>query len=202
MRDPKQKIVRGIPHERMLETCTTVDEAIAFYRTHWDPVLSYAKMLLADRTGASAILGAHDGQFQVFRTNASDGFGYGGEILGRTIHLQPEPALTNAVRLLQATRQEGKYGTKYSNVFDLNSGDIFLLLPGSEAAITLSLTEELQRGAHWYDMSRIAEQRRAKPKRLSHLLEWVKNIVCSLRYSRPSPAHQPNVAPQSSKGPS
>lgn len=199
-RDSKQKIVWGIPHERMLQTCATVDEAIAFYRTHWDPVLSSAKMLVADRTGASAILGAHDGHFQVYRTNASAGFGYGWEMLGRTIHSHPEPTLTNAVQLLRETRAQGKYATKYSNVFDLKSGDIFLFLPEKVDATRLNLIEELRRGAHWYDMSRVAEQRTKKPKRLSHLMEFVKSVYCPLRYSRPSASDHPSVVLQSSKG--
>ncbi len=195
-RNPRHKIARGIPHERMLETCATVEEAIAFYRDHWEPVFGYAKMLLADRTGDSAILGAHDGRFQVFRTNHSAGFGYGRAALERMIPLHPEPTLTNAECVLKAARQQGKYATKYSNVFDLNSGDIFLFLPGRVDANTLNLAEELKRGPHRYDMSTIDDQKTKKPKRLSRLMEWIKNIYCPLRYSRPTSFHTSDVGKQ------
>src|SRR5829696_2902774 len=34
--DSKLQLVRGNPSERMLETCTTIDDAIAFYRTYFE----------------------------------------------------------------------------------------------------------------------------------------------------------------------
>lgn len=192
-RSPKQKIAWGVPHERMLETCVTVEEAIAFYRDHWEPVFGYAKMLVVDRTGASALLGAHDGRFQVIRETRSGGFGYGSACLRRMIPLHPEPALTNAFQILEGARQQGKYGTKYANVFDLNTGDIFLLLPGRENPVTLNLTTELKRGPHRYEMDKIAEQKSGKIKRLGWLMEWVKNIYCPLRYSRPTSFQNSNA---------
>jgi hypothetical protein len=185
-RSPKQKIARGIPHERMLKTCSSVEEAIAFYRTHWEPGFSSAKMLVADRTGALALLGAHNGQFEVIRANRSGGFGYGSEIFGRMFPSHSEATLTNAAQILIAARQQGIYATKYSNVYDLTSGDISLFLPGRPEVTTLNLAEELKKGSHQYEMSRIGEQRNEKPKRLSHVMEWIKNIYCPLRYSRPT----------------
>ena len=35
--DPKLKPVRGNPSERMLESCSTLEEAVAFYRTFLEP---------------------------------------------------------------------------------------------------------------------------------------------------------------------
>lgn len=60
-RDPTMKSVAGNPCELMLATCRTVDEAVAFFREHWEPSFPYAKVLVADRTGASVRIGAHDG---------------------------------------------------------------------------------------------------------------------------------------------
>jgi penicillin V acylase-like amidase (Ntn superfamily) len=48
--------------ERVLETCATVEQAVAFYRTHHEQSFNYAKIMLADRTGASVIIGAKDGK--------------------------------------------------------------------------------------------------------------------------------------------
>jgi hypothetical protein len=48
-----------VRNERVLETCATVEEAIAFYRKHHELSFNYAKILVSDRTGA---LGHYRGQ--------------------------------------------------------------------------------------------------------------------------------------------
>ena len=45
----------------MLETCASVQEAIAFYQQNSEPSFSRARILIADKTGASVIVGAKDG---------------------------------------------------------------------------------------------------------------------------------------------
>jgi len=64
-RSQKKKLPRGNPPERMLETCSTVKEAIAFFQTHKEPSFSYAHILVADHTGASVIIGAKDNRLQI-----------------------------------------------------------------------------------------------------------------------------------------
>ena len=199
-RSPKQKITRGVPHERMLESCATVEQAISFYTHHWEPAFRSATMLVADRTGAWATLGAHEGRFEVFRSRVSGGFGYGGAVLGRMLPQDHEATLTNAAQILHAARQEGEYATRYSDVFDPRSGSIFLFLPGDSRPATFNLADELKRGPHFYDMATIDQQRSKKPKRLSPIADWIKVICCPLRYTRPSPSHEPKAALQSPKG--
>lgn len=53
--DPKLKRVKGNPAERMLESCTTVEQAITFFQKHWEPSFSYARILVADRSGPAWI---------------------------------------------------------------------------------------------------------------------------------------------------
>jgi Penicillin V acylase and related amidases len=60
-RDPKMMSIEGNPAQRMLESSATVEGAIAFFQTHWEPSFEYARILIADRTGASVIIGAKDG---------------------------------------------------------------------------------------------------------------------------------------------
>jgi len=57
--------VRGNPTERMLESCATVEDAIVFFRTHKESDLCRSKILVADRKGRSAIIGAQDGKLQI-----------------------------------------------------------------------------------------------------------------------------------------
>lgn len=166
-RDRKLKTVSGNPSERMLETCGSVEEAIAFFQTRWEPSFSYAKILIADRTGASVVLGARDGKLQIEKREQSRAFGYRGALATRMLEEDCKPTLANASTILKAAMQEGKYATKYSNVFDLKRGEIYLFrFPDQEKAVKLNLAEELKKGGHFYDIPRLSAQLTEPPRPL------------------------------------
>ncbi len=80
-----------------------------------------------------------------------------------------------ALRFLHACLQKGQYATKYSNVFDMKSGDIYLfpsperyLFPflGRYYEVKLNLTVELNKGGHYYDMPQIQDQIVQNPRPL------------------------------------
>src|SRR5690606_14963206 len=75
--DPDLPRAVGSSSERMLETCATVEEAIAFYRAHAEPGFAQADILIADRTGASVVIGARDGTLFFDRSSQSRAIGYG-----------------------------------------------------------------------------------------------------------------------------
>jgi Acyl-coenzyme A:6-aminopenicillanic acid acyl-transferase len=159
-RDPRMKSSSvANPSEQMLATCATIEEAIAFFKSHWDPQLSYAKALIADRTGASVIIGAKNGQLDIEILKQSRGFGFGGEIVDKMLAEKPGPTLANAASILKLARQDGQYATKYSNVFDLKSGDIFLFhIRGQPETVKLNLERELKKGRHFYGIPNITEE--------------------------------------------
>jgi penicillin V acylase-like amidase (Ntn superfamily) len=78
--DLKLARVKGNPAERMLESCATLQEAIAFFQTHWEPSFSYAKILIASRTGESVIIGARDGRLSIETKKESRALGYRGQL--------------------------------------------------------------------------------------------------------------------------
>jgi hypothetical protein len=90
-----KKPVLGNPAEKMLETCSTVDEAGAFFREHLEPSFTYAWLFVADRTGASAILRAREGKLEFIESNRSNGIGVCGETLQELLKQSPEPTLEN-----------------------------------------------------------------------------------------------------------
>jgi hypothetical protein len=150
---------RGNSSQRMLETCATIDQAVAFYQGHWESSFSYAKMLVADRTGASVIIGARDGKLQVDKADKSRGFGFGGQTLDQELAKNPAPTVPGGFRILQACVQQGQYATKYSNVYDLKRGDIFILpRAAGQAEVRLNLSAELNKGGHYYDLPQLHEQ--------------------------------------------
>ena len=153
------KPVRGNPSERMLESCRSVDDAIVFYRTHREPDFARAKILVADRTGASAIIGAKDGVLTVERSTTSRGFGFGAKKLGPALAKAPAPTVADGSSILRACLQDGEFATKYSNAYDLRSGEIHLFpAPGSTDKVRLNLADELNKGPHHYCLPRIREQ--------------------------------------------
>jgi hypothetical protein len=188
---PDMKPVLGNPSEHMLETCTTVEDAIGFYRTYREFSFARAKILVADRTGASVIIGATDGHLQIERSDRCRGFGYGGRILERTLAKPPEPSVANGAKILKACLfpREGQYATKYSNIYDLKSNDIYLFrLWEQSEEVKLNLTAELKKGAHYYDIPQIAQQLTQGPR---PLLNNMKRL--SWANLQPIPDREPEV---------
>ena len=169
---PARPAVRGNPAERMLETCSTVDEAIAFFRTHWEPSFARAHIMIADRTGASVIIGAKDGQLHVERANGSRGFGYGWQTLADRLAKSPAPTVANGVAILNACLQSGATPTRYSNVFDLKTGEMVLFpTPGGGESMSLFLAAELAKGGHYYDLPQLRTQLTAAPRPIPNNLK-------------------------------
>ncbi len=79
----------------------------------------------------------------------------------------------NALAIVRQARQAGPYATKYSNVFDLKTGNITLLpIPGDEDVVTLNLASELVKGAHYYDLPQIKTELAQPPRPLPKCAWW------------------------------
>jgi hypothetical protein len=164
-RPPGSQTVKGNPCQRMLETCTTVEEAVAFYKRYWEESFSYGKLIVADGSGKSALLGATDGRLVASVVTRSQGIGHrfdlrGNEAAGILAEVSTTSVPT-AVRILKAALQEGPNATKYSVIYDLNSGEILLYrFPEQSEPVRLSLAGELKKGPHYFDIPRIHAQLR------------------------------------------
>jgi len=157
--DRKLPEVRYNSGQRMLETCATIDQAVAFFRSHFESGFWRAKILVADRSGASVIIGARDGKLLVEQDDRCRGFGYGQRPLDAALAKNPQVTVAEGFSILKDSRQGGDYSTKYSNIFDLKSGDIFLFpFPGRDDEVKLNLAAELKKGSHYYELPRIQEQ--------------------------------------------
>lgn len=178
---PKMKRVRGNPAERMLESCGSIEEAIAFYGSHKEPGFAHATMLVADRSGSFAVFGAKGGRLHVLKGKGCAIWGWQGAKAAKLVSLNSSPVVTNAAKILDGARSEGDYGTKYSNIFDLRTCEISLFeFSKASTATTLDLAEELGKGRHFYNMPQIQRQLTQNPRRLSRFREWAKNVICWL----------------------
>ncbi len=170
--DPNVSMVWGNSGQQALENCASVQQAIAFFRQHQDRQFYRAKILLADRTGASVIIGGKDGKLQVEEANQCRGFGYGSQTLNKLLTKTTAPVVSNATNILFTARQKGQYATKYSNVFELASGDIFLFpFPDRDDELKFNLAVELKKGGHYYDMPQIRQQLTQPPRPLLASME-------------------------------
>jgi hypothetical protein len=187
--DPNVSVVWGNSGQQALENCATVEAAIAFFRKHQDRGFYRAKILLADRSGASVIIGGKDGKLQVEPANQCRGFGYGTQTLKKLLTKTTDPTVSNGAKILRAAMQKGQYATKYSNIFDLKSGDIFLFpFPDRDEEVKFNLAAELKKGGHYYDMPQIHEQLAQAPR---PLLASMERLIID-RY-KPIPDREPNV---------
>ena len=151
--------VRGNPTERLLESCATVEDAIAFFRNHKEPDFIRARIFVADRNGISAIIGAQDGRLQVYTAARSRGFGFASQTFRACFAKDSTISVGHGASILHACLQDGKYATKYSNIFDLTSGDIYLYQFHQKTdSIRMNLTAELGRGGHYFEMVQIHRQ--------------------------------------------
>ena len=171
----RMKTVRGNSSQRMLESCSTVPEAIAFYREHWEPSFAQSRILIADRSGASVIIGAEKGKLKIETSGQCRGFGYARKTVEQALTTPPAPTVKTGMEILRSCRQEGQFATKYANIFDLSSGEIFIQ-PNSEepeaaAEVQLNLEKELKKGPHYYDLPKLHEQISKEPMALAGVMK-------------------------------
>ena len=188
--NPDPSLPTSAGNRQLLETCATIEEAVAFFEGHREMGFYSARVLVADRTGASVIIGAKDGKLQVEKSNQCRGFGYGAQTLDLMLTVgSPAATPDKGAKILRACLQKGKYATKYSNIFDLKSGDIFLFpFPDREDQVKLNLAAELKKGAHYYDVPQIHEQLAQAPRRL--LTNMERSLLAKYQ---PVPDKEPKV---------
>lgn len=157
----KGRLLAGNLNETILKTCATVGDVIDLYGGTNEIAFENAHVLVADRSGASAIFEWHDGKFEIIRrtapfqaitnfniTNAaSQGYScirydYIHAVLGRTSPITFSDA-KNALMLASDSL------TQYSYICDLKNGLIYLYDKRNFARETvLSLQDELAKGKH------------------------------------------------------
>lgn len=150
----------GMPAKKMLETCATVEEAVAFFQTHYEGVFGYAFIFVADRSGASCTitwdwekgeLAVHRkaGDFQVIGTGSKAVFG---AMNGAGYAANPDFFRD----LLKKTAVDI---TAYSNIYDLKTGSVTVYRQGDfESAWRFELSLELQKGRREYRLQDLFPQ--------------------------------------------
>ncbi len=126
--DKSKKTFKGNLSEKIITRCATVEEAIKYYEKYNEESFSYARIMLADNLGNSAIVGWKNGNFFVERShNKLQAFGYKGDtVYSYFSNNQREINIDSCPKVLDLAHQEGIYPTQYSYIISLNEGKIYL----------------------------------------------------------------------------
>ena len=163
--------------ESLLSECATVEEAIEWLE-HYNILFIRSHIMLADRTGNSAVVEWVDGKMNVIQKSGNyqiiTNFWLSHPELGN----YPCPRYNIAMEMLTATESisvehvssilkqtsqhdptgKGKYGTIYSNIYDLTNGNISIYYKQDfDHPYEINLNEELKKGKHSYKLESLFE---------------------------------------------
>jgi hypothetical protein len=158
---PDQKMIKLNKNtgQWMLERCKTVKEAIKFYQTYSEAAFARTTLFVADKSGNSVIIGSKDGRLYFDTTSRSRGSGYGETTFQKLNKTETTPSFSEGSEILRQCVVPGSGGTKYSNSYNLNTGEIeFYNFANPNENTKFSLSEELKKGGHYYETSKIATQ--------------------------------------------
>jgi Acyl-coenzyme A:6-aminopenicillanic acid acyl-transferase len=148
---------------KILEECSTVQEAIKYVQQYYIPEIEQIHVLFADSLGRSAIIGVYDGKLQIHRNtnryqlltnfNVANP-AYGGEPVCRRfttaeamLKTDSTASVENLKKILAKTHQENL--TVYSNIYNLTKREVYVYSKiNFENQIKLNLNDELKKGRH------------------------------------------------------
>jgi len=160
--DPAKKDVKNL-FELIMDTCGTVDEALALFEEYNCKHLSAGQFMLADATGASAVVTwvpetglsivRRESDYQLITNTriAASGFRCERYVLAdRVLQRADGEPVSLAKDALKAMHQEGALAyTSYSNVYDLKARKVHVYnLANYDEVVIFDLAEELAKGKH------------------------------------------------------
>lgn len=140
----------------ILGKCKNIDEVLNFLEKH-DYAFS-SQVLIADASGRSLIVNAEtivektgvyqiSTNFNICRLKDGNFNCWRYELAQKELSTAKEISIEYFANLLKATSQEGKYGTLYSNIYDLKRGLIYVyLFRNFEEPYVIDLKKELGKG--------------------------------------------------------
>jgi hypothetical protein len=136
----------------VLETCSTVEEALGVFDTYNQPTFGYATLFLSDRTGDSATATYNRDKKQIEITGKTRFYqvhGYGEKAVKKKLEASGKVSVDIFQKALEAAQQDDI--TLYSNICDLKTGDIYIYNQHNfDECVQFNIHEELKEGKHMY----------------------------------------------------
>lgn len=151
---------------KILEECSTVEQAIEYVKRYNIPELEDIHVMFADKLGNSAVVGIYDGRLQIHHRSGTyqlltnfnlSNPSYGDEPVCRRfaaadsmLHIDSTVSIHNLQNILAKTNQEEL--TVYSNIYNLTTTEVYVYSVYTRNNFTnkikLNLAEELKKGKH------------------------------------------------------
>ncbi len=174
-RDRNKKNLDGNPGQLILEKAATVGEALEYFRENNVPEFSYAKFLLADRSGNSAVVSFKNSElfFEFGQDPQVQYLGFGQTAVADRLNDRKIYSLEKMQELLLASVQSGDFPTQYSNIFNLRTGDLYISHSSDRKNLNfLNLKAELTLGEHFYHIPHLKGDRLEQGNRKSAILKF------------------------------
>ncbi len=152
--DPAKPPAPGYLGELVLERAATVDEAVALLREYNEPSFQTGHMVVADRSGDSAVVEWEGGALRVRRIEGRFlAYGFGAAQVRRGLERLEAPSPPALAMVLADALQGGTFATKYSNVYDLRGLRVHWYDFHRHAGpFEFDLAAELAKGPHFYEL--------------------------------------------------
>ena len=166
--DSTKETYNGMAEPYILANCASVEEAIEWFKNTNVSILSRAKFLIADKTGASVVVEWGNKKLQFihreknyqistnfvqsnYKSGAYPDYRYR---TAEKIFQKTDNYTIETIRnILSLTHFEGNSVTLFSNIYDLNNGDIYIYNHHDfENVVKFNLREELEKGAKDYSI--------------------------------------------------
>jgi len=181
-------VYKGSLTELAMETCSTVNEVIDLFEKYDRSYMTY-QIMFADKYGNSIIIetdtiirSKHNYQVATnFCQSRNEPNPYSIErftCADSMLKSAKSYSIEYFRSILDCTHQELNSPTQYSNIYDLNTGDLYIYLFHNFFTYSkLNLFEELKKGKHAYRLSEIVSPSPAYEKYLTEYQVPVYNII-------------------------
>lgn len=149
--------------KKILEECSTVDQAIGYVQKYKIPEMEDIHVLFADKKGNSAVVGVYEDKLQIHRRTGQHQLltnfnlnnpSYGDEQpcprfarAEKMLASDSSVAVDNVEKILSKTHQDKL--TAYSNIYNLTTGDVYVYNHADfSRKVKLNLNSELKKGKH------------------------------------------------------
>ena len=149
-KNPLKKDFRGNLSDKILSECSSVEEALEYYKVYNEPGFKTSYIALVDTSGQTVFVSWEDDKLTIKSCKGRCVFGYGGEKVAEKFkEIEGSINKKQMSQFLNTAHQEGEYPTLYSNLFDLKKGLVYLYyFHDFEEELVLDLQEELKKGKH------------------------------------------------------
>ncbi len=158
--NPERKNFYENLSEKILEEAANVPEALQFFLKYNIAFFSMSRIMLVDKSGNAVVVRFADRKLHIERIKcASYAVGLHKNKANRLLSRDKNVSLKTVSNILEKCLNHGEYATKYSNVYDLFKGEIYLYdFKRIKKSFKFNLNEELAKGNHYYDILKLEKQ--------------------------------------------